>query len=301
MRDEQGNLFDYEQLPGRRALRGEQNVQAIVQYSEKETGKTRWSLVKAQPIFDEQGHIQFAVNVITDITEREELERRKDEFISMASHELKTPVTSLKGFTNVLQRRLTKQGDEHGLHFLARMDAQLNKLAKLISDLLDISKMQTGKLTFREEPFDLNELIHETVANLQATTSTHRFHLENGASVQVVGDKDRIEQVLINLLTNAIKYSPRADTVIIRVSKDQNNALVSVQDFGIGIAEAYQQKIFERFYQVTDPEEKTYPGLGIGLYISRQIILRHHGRMWVESRKGAGSTFYFTLPLAKQK
>jgi signal transduction histidine kinase len=290
--------MSYEQLPGRRALLGEQNVKALVQYYDKETGQTRWSLVKAEPIFDEQGHIQFAVNVITDITEREELERRKDEFISMASHELKTPVTSLKGFTNVLQRRLRKRGDEQTLHFLTRMDAQLNKLTKLISDLLDISRMQTGKMSFLEECFDLNEAIHEIVENLQAATSTHRLDLEEAAHVHVIGDKDRIGQVLINLITNAIKYSPQADAVIIRIAKDQENALVSVQDFGIGIAEAHQQKIFERFYQVADPEEKTYPGLGIGLYISHQIIQRHRGCMWVKSKKGAGATFYFTLPLA---
>jgi signal transduction histidine kinase len=158
--------------------------------------------------------------------------------------------------------------------------------------------MQTGKMSFLEECFDLNEVIHEIVENLQAATSTHHLDLEETAHVHVMGDKDRIGQVLINLITNAIKYSPQADTVIIQVAKDQENALISVQDFGIGIAEAHQQKVFERFYQVVDPEEKTYPGLGIGLYISHQIIQRHQGCMWVKSKKGAGATFYFTLPLA---
>jgi signal transduction histidine kinase len=106
--------------------------------------------------------------------------------------------------------------------------------------------------------------------------------------------------VLINLLTNAIKYSPEADTVIVRVSADEHNAIVSVQDFGIGIAETHQEKIFERFYQVNDGTEKTFPGLGIGLYISSQIVRGHHGRLWVESAKGAGATFYVSLPLARE-
>ena len=229
-----------------------------------------------------------------------ESEARKDEFISMASHELKTPLTSLKGFTNLLQRRLTKQGDKQALHFLARMEEQLDKLSKLVSDLLDVTKMQTGKLEFREERFFLNELVRETLENLQGTMETHHLQLEEVTDVQVLGDKDRLGQVLINLLTNAIKYSPEADTVIVRVSADEHNAIVSVQDFGIGIAETHQEKIFERFYQVNDDTEKTFPGLGIGLYISSQIVRGHHGRLWVESAKGAGATFYVSLPLARE-
>ena len=235
--------------------------------------------------------------IIRDITERKELEQRKDEFISMASHEIKTPVTSLKGFTNLFQRRMAKQADEKALHYLARMDAQLDKLTKLISDLLDVSRMETGKLIYHEEPFDLDTLVKETLENLQAATSTHQLHFEGTTGVLVCGDSDRIGQVLINLVTNAIKYSPQAHTVIVRVARDPKNAIVSVQDFGIGIAKEHQQKIFERFYQVINPEEKTYPGLGIGLYLSHEIIKRHGGSMWLESEKGKGSTFHFSLPL----
>ena len=228
-----------------------------------------------------------------------ESEYRKDEFIGMASHELKTPVTSLKGFTNVLQRRLGKQGDEQSLHYLARMDTQLNKLTRLISDLLDVSRIQSGKLDLEREAFDLDTFILETVETLQETISTHQFLIEGRADARIVGDKDRLGQVFINLLTNAVKYSPHANTVIVRLSKDQEQVIVSVQDFGIGIAEAHQQNIFDRFFQVTDPEEKTYPGLGIGLHIAHEIVERHHGRLWVESRKGAGATFFVSLPLSE--
>jgi signal transduction histidine kinase len=123
------------------------------------------------------------------------------------------------------------------------------------------------------------------------------YILEKPPKVQVFGDRDRIGQVLINLLTNAMKYSPDADTVIVRIAIDGGNVLLSVQDFGIGIAEAYQKKIFEQFYQVNEPAEKTYPGLGIGLYIACKIIERHQGKLWVQSRKGEGATFSFCLPL----
>jgi signal transduction histidine kinase len=247
------------------------------------------------------GELARRIALVLDISDQKELERRKDEFISMASHELKTPVTSLKGFTNLFQRRLAKQADEKTLHYLARMDAQLNKLTKLITDLLDVSKILTGKVIYREEPFDLDTLIKETIENLQAATPGHRLRLNGTAEAQIYGDRDRIGQVLINLITNAIKYSPHADTVVIHVARDSQNAQVSVQDFGIGISKEHQQKIFERFYQVTDPEEKTYPGLGIGLYLSYEIIRRHEGTMWVESNKGEGSTFHFSLPLMERK
>lgn len=237
------------------------------------------------------------VTIIHDITERMMVERRKDEFISMTSHELKTPVTSLKGFTNVLQRRLTGQGDTQGLHYLARMDAQLNKLTTLISDLLDISRMQSGKLALRIEPLELDALIEETVEAMQAATSTHRLLIEGKTGARVLGDRERLAQIFINLLTNAIKYSPRAEQVKVHLLRDGERAIVSVQDFGIGIDKAHHKQIFQRFYQVSDSQEKTYPGLGIGLYISSEIVARHQGRMWVESSKGKGSTFFVALPL----
>ncbi len=296
--DEQGQPFPRSRFTHIRVLAGEREAQATIGYSNTQTGKPeRWSLVKSRPVLDERGEVTMVVTIIHDITERVLAEQRKDEFISMTSHELKTPVTSLKGFTNVLQRRLAKQGDEKSLYYLARIDAQLNKLAKLISDLLDITRMQTGKLTFQMEAFDLDVLMCETVENVQATTITHRFLIEGRTDARLCGDKDRLGQVFSNLLTNAVKYSPRANKVLVGLSRDQEQAIVSVRDFGIGIDEAHHQKIFERFYQVTDPEERTYPGLGIGLYISREIVERHHGQIGVESRKGEGAIFSVALPL----
>ena len=250
---------------------------------------------------------QAVLSVVHDLNggtdscaERKQAEQRKDELISMISHELKTPVTGIKGFTQVLYSRFKKRDDEETLHFLSRMDAQINKLTRLINDLLDISKMNVGKLRFAEEVFDLDTLIQETVENLQAVTPTYTLRIERRARAQVFGDRDRIGQVLLNLLTNALKYSPEAEVVRIHAFCEGDHAVVSVQDFGIGIAEAHHQKIFERFYQVTDPVEKTYPGLGIGLYLSNEIISRHSGRMWVESQRGKGATFSFSLPLYRK-
>src|SRR5947209_7416675 len=298
---EQRQPFPRSQLTHLRVLAGEREPEAIIGYTNKMTGQfERWSLVKSRPVNDEQGEVIYVITIVHDITERVQAEHRKDEFISMASHELKTPVTGLKGFTYVLQRRLSKQGDEQSLHYLSRMDAQLDKLTKLISDLLDISRMQTGKLEFLQAPFDLDSLITETVENVQAATSTHHLLLEGKADVQILGDKDRLGQVFINLLTNAIKYSPRAGKVLVHLSRDEEHAIVRIQDFGIGIDVPHQQRIFERFYQVTDPEGKTYPGLGIGLYISKEIVERHQGWIEVHSRKGKGTTFSVILPLLQE-
>jgi len=296
--DESRQPFPGSQFTHRRVLAGEREAEAVMGYKKRTTDQPeRWSLVKSRPVLNERGEVTLVVTIVHDITERVLAEQRKDEFISMTSHELKTPVTSLKGFTHVLQRRLAKQGDQQGLHYLSRIDAQLNKLTKLITDLLDISRMQVGKLAFQIETFDLDALIAETIENVQAATTTHSILLEGKTDAHIVGDKDRLGQVFINLLTNAVKYSPHADKVLVQLFREQNQAIVSVQDFGIGINEAHHQKVFERFYQVTDPEERTYPGLGIGLYISREIVERHSGRIAIESRKGEGATFSVALPL----
>jgi PAS domain S-box-containing protein len=273
---------------------------------------TRYEAVPLQTRDGQLRYIEFVSNryrtngheviqcSLRDVSERQEQDKRKDEFISMASHELKTPVTSLKGFLSLVQRRLSRQDDEKVQHYLARMDIQIHKLTTLINDLLDLSRMQTGKLIYREEAFLMDELVQEVIVSIQETTQTHRLLLEGQTQATIFGDRDRIGQVLINLLNNAIKYSPHADTVLIRMANERQKILVSVQDFGIGITKDHHRKIFERFYQVTEPAEKTYPGLGIGLYISSEIVRRHGGQMWVESQKGKGATFHFTLPLMEE-
>ncbi len=220
----------------------------------------------------------------------------RDDFISIASHELRTPVTSLKLYVQVLQKQLARLGEENVAHSLTKMDTQLNKLTQLIKDLLNVTRIELGRLDFQEGPFDLNEVVKETVEQIQPTTRKHRIHVEGQVNQPAWGDKDRIGQVLTNLLTNAIKYSPQADTIIVQVTSTQDAVRVSVQDFGIGIEKEHIQSIFERFYRISDSDEKTFPGLGIGLYISREIIKRHDGTLSVESEKGHGSVFSFTLP-----
>ncbi len=220
----------------------------------------------------------------------------RDEFISVASHELKTPVTSLKMYTQVMKSKLEREGNGFSTRPLTKMDEQIERLTSLIGDLLSVSRVQAGRLEFLNELFDLNDVVKDVIENVQATAKKHKIFIEGNIKKLVYGDKDRIGQVIINLVTNAIKYSPNADKVIVHLASEKDVAVVSVQDFGIGIDKDHQKRIFERFYRVSNAEEKTFPGLGLGLYIAYQIIKRHDGEMEVVSIKGKGSKFSFTLP-----
>jgi PAS domain S-box-containing protein len=220
----------------------------------------------------------------------------RDDFISAASHELRTPVTSLKVYTEVLQRQAERRGDEHTSAQLGKMQAQIDRLAVLIGDLLDVSKIEAGKLELRREGVDLRRLADEVVEAIQATTTRHRIEVEGNAGRPVVGDEERLGQVLTNLLTNAVKYSPRTDRIVVRLAETTAGATIDVQDFGIGIDPEHLDRVFDRFYRVTSEDEKTFPGLGMGLYISHEIVRRHGGTMEVTSVKGGGSIFRVTLP-----
>ena len=234
---------------------------------------------------------------VLDITERKKLEQRKDEFIALASHELKTPVTSLKMYTQILQQRLKKAGTKDAEMFMVKMDGQLNKLTKIIGDLLDISRVQAGKLEYKKEIFPVNDLIAEITSNIQRTADGHKIYIKGQTNQKIKADRDRIGQVLINLINNAIKFSPKSKKILLGSSLENDNVKIYVRDFGIGIPKELQPKIFDRFYQASSSEGRTYPGLGLGLYISKEITERHGGQISIESKPGIGSIFYVTLPV----
>jgi PAS domain S-box-containing protein len=266
-------------------------------------GSYRWVLAQSNPLQrKEKGYI----GSLTDITEQEAaqealelLMQRKDEFISMASHELKTPVTSLKILAQILQMRLEKEGNIAASDMLIKMDRQINKLTRLISDLLDATKANAGQLHmhYDKESFDFNELVKEISDEMQRTPKTHVIERHLSNTKIITGDKNRIGQVLTNLITNAIKYSADTSRIIISTTDDDNKIKCCVQDFGIGIPESEQPKLFTRFFRVTNAETSTYPGLGLGLYISNEIVKRHSGSIEYKSEEGKGSTFCFSLPI----
>lgn len=230
-----------------------------------------------------------------DIADRIEADKKKDEFISIASHELRTPVTSLKAYTQILQMTFDEAKNEKAASMLAKMDNQVDKLTGLIVDLLDVTKIDKGELIFEQHEFDFNELVKEIAEEMQRTTHTHSIQLELSPCERIEGDKNRIGQVITNFISNAIKYSPDANEVILSTACENNIVKLSVRDFGIGIREEEQSRIFRRFFRATSKTNYTFPGLGLGLYISAEIIKRHGGRIYFESTEGSGSTFCFEI------
>jgi PAS domain S-box-containing protein len=225
------------------------------------------------------------------------LNAKKDEFIGLASHELKTPVTSINGYLQIIERNLPR-GDSNK-PFISKARQQVSKLANLISDLLDVSKIQTGQLPFSYANFDMLKLLEEVTEVMRQTNTSHRIELHCDADqLMINADQQRIEQVIINLISNAVKYSPNSKQVILKASISGDQLRVSVQDFGIGIEKDQQECIFSRFYRVQSVADHM-SGLGIGLYISNEIINRHQGKLWVQSSPGEGSTFFFEIPVTK--
>lgn len=231
-----------------------------------------------------------------DISERKKLEQRKDEFIGIASHELKTPLTSIKGYTQILERIIRQMGDDKLKLYLRKTNVYIDRLDSLIADLLDVSKIQAGKLQMNFSTFPFHELLAEGIETMQHTYSQHRIIVKGNIDAEITGDKHRLEQVFTNLLSNAIKYSPEADRVEIDIKKNSNSLQIGIRDYGIGIDSEQVPKLFRRFYRI-DERATQFSGLGIGLYISNQIVKRHGGKMWVRSQPGEGSIFYFTLPV----
>jgi len=233
--------------------------------------------------------------LVAAICERKKLESKKDEFISIAGHELKTPLTSIKALSQALQLRFERQGDMQSSGYLNRVNMQINKLTRLVVELLDVTKMNEGKLILRKEKFDMRKLIDEIVEDM-VETSNRNIIIKGRANSAVVADKDRVAQIITNLLANAIRHSSENENIIIKIAKKPRFLNVSVQDFGDGITKSEQSRIFERFYQIENPKRNNSGSMGLGLYIAKEIVDGHGGQIWVDSQKDKGSTFSFSLP-----
>jgi len=245
---------------------------------------------------DEQGRAIRVVGVMYDVTERKKLEQQKGEFLGIASHELKTPITSIKGYTQILQHRFEQANDAESSLLMQKLNNQMDRLTNLVNDLLDTTKIEEGKLRLHLSEFRLNDLILERVEGLQKLSDKHTIVFRPHAAVNVYADRERIEQVLNNLIINAIKYSPRGGNVTITTEATDEGVKVSVADTGIGIPDDAIPRVFERFFRVVSPETEPFPGMGLGLYITAGIIHRHGGTITAKSKPGQGSVFQFILP-----
>lgn len=256
-------------------------------------GAYNWHLARAVPLI-ENGEISLWLGTNTNIEQQKRTEQRKDEFLSIASHELKTPLTGIKAFTQLMQKNTDPS---RTASYIQKSTDNIHRLEKLINDLLDVTKINAGKLSYDLQPFNFSQMLKDSVESAQLTTS-HQINLEQTENLTITGDRLRLEQVINNFLSNAIKYSPDGKQVNLKSQPSGEALIVSVQDFGIGIQQQHIQRLFDRYYRI-DNSSKRFEGLGLGLYISSEIIKRHRGTFWIESEPGKGSTFYFRLPLTE--
>ncbi|MDB5133952.1 MAG: domain S-box protein [Mucilaginibacter sp.] len=265
-------------------------------YKRGRDGSYRWHLNRAMPLRNDNGEIIFWVGTATDIEDQKRELERKDEFIGVASHELKTPLTSLKGYLQLMSMNKNDELPVSVKQYLGKANIAINKLQYLVDDLLDVSKIKAGRLNYNINTVNLKDIVNSCVENAVHMYHAFDFEVDNVTEFMIKGNAERLEQVLMNLINNAVKYSKADKKVIIKTSAYENWVRVSVSDLGIGLSDEQKYKIFERFYRVEDKKSMT-SGLGMGLYISSEIINTHNGKIGVESEFGKGSTFYFDLPL----
>ncbi|WP_374949379.1 ATP-binding protein [Mucilaginibacter sp.] len=261
-----------------------------------EDKKLRWIRAKGKVLFNDTNEPVRLIGAIVDITESKQNELRKNDFIAMASHELKTPLTSIKAYVQLLLAKAKASGDSFFINALEKSESQVNKMTNLIYGFLDLAKLESGKLKLSKSTFDVTILIDEVVSESRPISQGHEITFDNLIPVNINADREKIGQVISNFINNAVKYSPKGTVVAVAVKDGQNEVRIEVRDKGIGIKPADQQFIFQRFYRVEDESTKGFSGFGIGLYLSAEIIELHNGTIGLESKEANGSTFYFTLP-----
>ncbi|MDE3230029.1 MAG: PAS domain-containing sensor histidine kinase, partial [Chloroflexota bacterium] len=299
LRTPEGELIPPEREPLRIARTQGRPVARRVIIHRRGGGKDVEALIRCTPWRDTRNQIAGAVGVFTDITTISALERQKDEFLGIASHELKTPLTSLKILAQLIGRKLTASGDAREQEQAERMNVSIIRMERLIGDLLDVSLMQEGRLALSRRVTDLGALCADAIVEQRLLTQRAiTYSAPKGAPMLVYADPERIYQVVTNLLSNALKYSPATEPVSVRAYRLGDDCVVSVHDHGSGVPDDAIDHIFDRFFRVPGMQVQSGSGvgMGLGLTISREIISRHGGRIWVESKVGHGSVFSFALP-----
>ncbi|HEY6908420.1 MAG TPA: ATP-binding protein [Myxococcales bacterium] len=264
---------------------------------ELERPRHRWLRRLSVPVRGAAGEYVGRLMVYIDVTEQRELDRQRSDFLTVAAHELRTPLTPLSMYLQNIQRRLLR-GDGIEPELITKARRQVERMSRLVEDLLDISRLESHRLQLAKEPVDVCELAQQVVADFRVPAQNHHIGVHCGTpKVMVLGDRERLEQVLINLIQNAVKYSPLGGQIVVRVETRGAEARLSISDPGIGIPGDEQPRLFQRFFRAANATTRNYSGLGIGLFISNEIVQRHGGRFEVQSQVGAGSTFTFYLPL----
>ena len=279
------------------ALQTKNNFNQEYTINQMEDGKQRWLRSAGKGYYNEDGNPVYITGTILDITEQVQDDMRKNDFIGMASHELKTPLTSLSAIIQILNLKAKNNEDTFIAGALEKANLQVKKMTSMINGFLNVSRLESGKINVVKEDFILDQLINDIVEETRLTVPSHTILFKQCSPVTVFADPDKIGSVISNLLSNAVKYSARGKVIVVDCQIIGNEARVSVKDEGIGIKQQDIEKLFDRYYRVENSNTQHISGFGIGLYLSAEIIRRHDGRIWAESEPGNGSTFYFSLPL----
>ncbi|MGN6616854.1 MAG: sensor histidine kinase [Ilyomonas sp.] len=261
-------------------------------------GEYRWILNNGVPHYDEQGNFTGYIGSCIDISEIKELEERRNNFISAVSHEIKTPLTAMKVYIQILEDVLKSKNEPQVSELVSQISKQANRFTLLVKNLLDISKTEEDTSTYKKAEMHLDEVVKEVVEDCKKVSPDAVFKITGHTDAKVFADKDRIAAALKNLLNNAYKYAEPKE-IIINLSRENGNAKVSVTNPGSVISAEFSKKVFEKYYRIPDRKNKTFPGIGIGLYITSQIIQNHDGDVWVDSDEAKGTIFSFTLPIIK--
>ena len=297
LRNPDGTLMADVDRPLTRGLRGETGIDLRGMVVRRD-GQETHLLLSYAPMRGNNGTTTGAVAIATDISELHRLEQQKDEFLSIASHELKTPVTTIKGLSQLAARRLARAGHSAEADLLRTVVAQTDRLTGLVNTLLDVSRIQNGHLALQPAPFDIVAIIQTVITALQATTDHHSIYLRAPIHIELTGDAARIEQVVTNLVGNAIKYSPNGGDITVEVAAEAGVLRLRVRDDGVGVPPQDRTNLFARFQRGSNVENSGISGFGLGLFISHQIVEAHGGRIWLDDdTRARGSTFCVELPL----
>ena len=260
-------------------------------------GKLIWLRSIGRIVQDENGEHTIFSGVVIDVTAQKQEEQRKNDFISMVSHELKTPLTSMGGYIQILLGKAEKTNDPFATNALIKANNQVKKMNTMINGFLNVSKLDSGEIYMEKTSFDIGDLLKEIEEETHDIVLSHQIFFEPVKKACIHADRDKIGQVINNLISNAVNYAPLDTTITISAHVAGNSVQVSVKDLGTGISSEDQPKVFDRFYRVENKQIGMVSGFGIGLYLSAEIIHLHQGRIWVESEIDQGSTFYFSLPM----
>lgn len=273
-----------------------QGMAITLQMSKKDK---RFYQLEASRVQLENNKIKLIVVVLNDITDQKKAEEEKDNYVSIIAHELKNPLTTIDAYAQILHKMFEGGKSDKALEYIQRIEDQTHRINSLIAGLLNSAKIRAHQFEYKDQLFDFDTLVFSTIEDLQLTTKMHELLVKGKTHKKVFADQERIAQVLINLVLNAVRYSPNADKVVIALSSDKDFVKVRVRDFGIGISKANKARIFQQYFQVDQKIGSSYSNIGLGLDITANIIRHYGGQIKVTSTEGKGSSFHFTIPVKK--